>query len=101
MVYLRWQEAQRKTKKERGEYVRAIETTGTIEGKQYLHLSHPLPHTVPQEVRVIVLFPERGEEWEKDEWLRIAASNPAFDFLKDPAEDIYTLTDGIPFNDKG
>jgi hypothetical protein len=28
-------------------------------------------------------------------------SNPAFHFLKDPAEDIYTLTDGKPFHDEG
>lgn len=33
------------------------------------------------------------------EWLRAAALNPAFDFLKDSEEDIYTLADGKPFND--
>jgi Uma2 family endonuclease len=32
------------------------------------------------------------------EWLRASASNPAFDFLKDPEEDIYTLEDGMPFS---
>lgn len=35
------------------------------------------------------------------EWLHAAASNPAFDFLKDPEEDIYTLADGKPFHDQG
>jgi hypothetical protein len=42
------------------------------------------------------------EEGEIDEieWLRAAATNPAFDFLKDPEEDIYTLEDGKPFNDE-
>jgi hypothetical protein len=25
---------------------------------------------------------------------------PAFDFLKDPEEDIYSINDGKPFNDK-
>lgn len=29
-------------------------------------------------------------------WLREAGQNPAFDFLKDPAEDRYTLRDGKP-----
>ena len=49
----------------------------------------------------IVLFPEEEhEEFSELEWLHAAATNPAFDFLKDPAEDIYTLTDGRPFNDK-
>ena len=31
----------------------------------------------------------------------MAAHNPAFDFLKDPAEDIYTLSDGKLFRDQG
>jgi tetratricopeptide (TPR) repeat protein len=39
------------------------------------------------------------EDIDEDEWLKAAASNPVFDFLKDPEEDIYTLNDGKPFND--
>ena len=31
------------------------------------------------------------------EWLRAVAGNPAFEFLKDRAEDIYKPTDGKPF----
>jgi hypothetical protein len=30
-----------------------------------------------------------------------AASNPAFDFLKEPDEDIYTRADGKPFYEQG
>ncbi len=33
------------------------------------------------------------------EWLQAAAVNPAFDFLNEPEEDIYTLADGRPFDD--
>jgi hypothetical protein len=33
------------------------------------------------------------------EWLKAAACNPVFDFLKDPEEDIYSLEDGRPFHD--
>ncbi len=40
---------------------------------------------------------EEGEI-DESEWLRAAATNPAFDFLKNPEEDIYTLDDGKPFN---
>lgn len=43
------------------------------------------------------------EDWltdpEEMEWLRAAAANPAFDFLREPEEDIYTLADGQPFDD--
>jgi hypothetical protein len=39
-------------------------------------------------------------QWDETEWLRAAASNPAFYFLNDPAEDIYSLSDGEPFRDQ-
>ena len=51
-------------------------------------------------MRVIVLFPDETE-FDETEWLRAAATNPAFDFLKDPAEDIYTIEDREPFHDEG
>ncbi|MDF5723809.1 MAG: type II toxin-antitoxin system Phd/YefM family antitoxin [Rhizonema sp. PD37] len=38
-------------------------------------------------------------ELEEYEWLKAAMRNPAFDFLKEQQEDIYTITDGLPFND--
>ena len=31
------------------------------------------------------------------EWIQAAAANPAFEFLKNPAEEIYKTTDGRPF----
>ena len=34
----------------------------------------------------------------EQEWLEAAANNPAFNFLKDPAEDIYFTTDGRPYD---
>jgi hypothetical protein len=33
------------------------------------------------------------------EWLRTAARSPAFAFLDNPDEDLYTLADGKPFHD--
>ena len=35
--------------------------------------------------------------WTEDEWLCAAVDNPAFDFLVDSAEDIYSICDGKPF----
>ncbi len=37
------------------------------------------------------------EDLSEAEWLHAAATSPAFDFLKDPAEDVYLPTDGKPF----
>ncbi len=77
--------------------MKAIATTGTVDDQRQLHLDEPLPIVGPSRVRVIILFSE--DDIDEREWLLAAVSNPAFDFLKDPAEDIYTLTDGKPFHD--
>lgn len=84
--------------------MRAIEVKGNVDRNRQLHLDEPLPITGPRSVRIIVLFPgEHEEQAQRDlelaegEWLRAAATNPAFDFLSNPAEDIYRPTDGKPF----
>ena len=76
---------------------KAIETTGTVDAKRQLTLDEQLPVTGTARVRVIILLPEDADI-DEIEWLRAAASNPAFDFLKEPEEDLYTLADGKPFN---
>ncbi|BAZ14382.1 hypothetical protein NIES4071_62250 [Calothrix sp. NIES-4071] len=38
-------------------------------------------------------------EQQEYEWLKAVIRNPAFDFLKDSKQDIYTLADGKPFYD--
>lgn len=76
----------------------AIEVTGTIDADHYLHLDTALPISGPRRVRVIVLYPP--EELSETEWLQAATQNPAFQFLHDPAEDIYSVTDGKPFHDE-
>jgi hypothetical protein len=83
-----------------GAALKALEVAGTIDEKQRLHLDEPLPIVGPSRVRVIILIPEEAEV-DEEEWLRSAAMNPAFDFLKEPEEDIYTLADGKPFHDQG
>ena len=40
------------------------------------------------------------DDWSEAEWLLAAAHNPAFDFLKDAAEDMYSPTDGISLHDR-
>ena len=79
---------------------RAIETVGTITAQCRLVLDDPLPIAGPRRVRVIILMPDE-EDIDEAEWLRAVAANPAFDFLKDPAEDIYSIQDGKPFHDPG
>lgn len=80
--------------------LRAIETSGTLDEPNRLQLDRPLPIKAPRRVRLIVFFAEESDDWNEAEWLKTAASNPVFDFLKEPAEDIYTLEDGRPFHDE-
>jgi hypothetical protein len=82
-----------------GIVLKALELTGTIDEQRRLHLDQPLPIVGPSQVRVIILIPEETDLVER-EWLRAAAMNPAFDFLKEPEEDIYTMAHGKPFNDQ-
>ena len=72
---------------------------GTIDEQRRLQLDEPLPIVGPSRVRVIILIPEETDQ--TSGWLQAGAINPAFDFLKEPEEDIYTLADGKPFHDQG
>lgn len=82
---------------------RAIETTGAVDAAGQLHLDESLEAAASQSVRVILLFDpsNAGEEEEIGEqaWLRAASRNPAFAFLNDPEEDLYTAEDGTPFDE--
>ena len=74
--------------------MRAIEINAKTDIQGHLKLNYPL-HKSEQNVRVIILVDE-----EEQLWLNAVSSNPAFDFLKEPEENIYSMNDGEPFNDK-
>jgi len=80
--------------------MQAIETTGVVDEQHQLRLDTPLPIPGASRVRVIVLWPEPAELNEAD-WLRAASANPAFDFLKEETENLYTVNDGKPFQHQG
>jgi len=79
-----------------GAVVTAIETIGTVEAQHRLRLEDPLPLAGPSRVRVIILASEAGDSEEKA-WAKPASTSPAFEFLKDAAEGVYTQADGKPF----
>lgn len=85
--------------------MQAIEATGTINNEGYLQLDRPLASRKAQRVRIIVLLAEtdnaEADDIDAQEWRSAAATNPAFAFLHDAEEDIYSLEDGKPLNDEG
>ena len=71
----------------------AIETTGTIEQSGRIVIDETFSVNAPTLVRVIVLFLE-SDDLNESEWLQAASKNEVFDFLHNPDEDIYSLSDG-------
>jgi len=58
------------------------------------------PYELPANASLMVtLLPSPPDADSEDAWLRAAASSDAFAFLADPAEDIYSATDGEPFRE--
>ncbi len=79
--------------------VTAIETTGTVSGRELI-LDEDIPIKGPERVRVLILVPQE-EDIDEAEWLRAGSVNEAFSFLREREEDVYTIEDGRPFHDQG
>jgi hypothetical protein len=77
----------------------AIEATGVVDEQHQLRLDKPLPIAGQSRIRIIVLVPDETDVSEAA-WTKAVAASPAFDFLNDAAEDIYSATDGKPFHDQ-
>ncbi len=75
--------------------MQAIEISAQVDQFGNLHLLNPL-RLRSQKVRLIILVPQADEISEED-WA-YAIKNPAFQFLNEPEEDIYTIHDGQPIN---
>lgn len=81
--------------------MKAVEIKTKTDKYGLLKIDFPLKKK-EKRVRVIILFDENKDDVDFDEehlWMKSIYSNPAFDFLNDKEEDIYSLTDGEPFND--
>lgn len=78
--------------------MRAIEINSKTDKKGNLQVNYQLGRH-DAIVRVLILLDEETDPNEEKKWLKEVSTNPAFDFLNDPAEDIYLPTDGQPFND--
>jgi hypothetical protein len=79
--------------------MKAIELTTKTDKQGHLKINYPM-NKKERTVRIIILVDEKSDEVDEEMlWVNSISSNPAFDFLNDINEDIYSLTDGEPFND--
>ncbi|MBU2650157.1 MAG: hypothetical protein KKA81_04420 [Bacteroidetes bacterium] len=80
--------------------MKAIEFNSTTNKEGYLEIRYRLGEK-GKKVRVLILLEDDAGETEEERlWLKSMDENPAFDFLKEPEQDIYSPSDGEPINDK-
>ena len=79
--------------------MRAIEINSKTDKTGYLRIDYQLDRS-DSNVRVIILLDDiKTDQDEEKLWMSSISKNPAFDFLNDPSEDVYSINDGEPFND--
>ena len=78
--------------------MRAIEINSKTDKKGHLKIDYQLDKS-ESDVRVLILLDDNLDIDDEKLWVNSISTNPAFDFLKDKSEDIYSITDGEPFND--
>ncbi len=78
--------------------MKAIEIISKTDKKGHLKINYPL-NRPDSKVRILLLFEDEDEKDEEANWLTSVSNNPAFDFLAEEGENVYSLTDGEPVND--
>ena len=78
--------------------MKAIEINSKTDKSGLLKINYKL-NRADSNVRVLILLDDDAENDEEAIWMNSISNNPTFDFLKDSAEDIYSLKDGEPFID--
>jgi hypothetical protein len=78
--------------------MRAIEINSKTDKKGHLKIDYQLDKS-NSNVRVLILLDDNSDTDDEKLWIDSISTNPAFNFLKDKSEDIYSIKDGEPFND--
>ncbi|MBI9037751.1 MAG: hypothetical protein JEY97_06420 [Bacteroidales bacterium] len=79
--------------------MRAIEIASKTDARGHLKIDCQLD-SLDSNVRVIILLDDNIPDQDEEKlWMSSISKNPAFDFLNDPSEDVYSINDGVPFND--
>ena len=74
--------------------MKAIEINTKTDKNGHLKIGYNL-NKAEKEVRVLILYNEDYSDLDDEKmWIDTISGNPAFDFVNDPDEDIYSLKDG-------
>lgn len=77
--------------------MKAIEINSKTDKEGHLKIDYQLD-TTNSNVRVLILLEDNSDADEEEVWMDSISKNPAFEFLEDESEDIYSLNDGEPFS---
>jgi uncharacterized alpha/beta hydrolase family protein len=76
-----------------------IEINSKTDSKGLLKFNYNLKKS-NRRVKILIMVDDNKKTSDEEAlWMQSIVTNPAFDFLNDPAEDIYTITDGEPIDD--
>ncbi|WP_016777734.1 hypothetical protein [Anaerophaga thermohalophila] len=79
--------------------MKAIEIKSKTDRQGNLKIDYPV-HKSNRKVRVLILLDEEDKlDDEESLWMKSVSHNPAFEYLADESEDIYTVNDGEPLDD--
>jgi hypothetical protein len=79
--------------------MRAIEINSKTDQSGRLKLDCQIGKS-EKNVRILILLEEDTYPQEEEKlWMDSVTKNPAFNFLNEPEEDVYSLKDGEPMND--
>jgi hypothetical protein len=78
--------------------MKAIEIESKTDSKGFLKVSYPL-NQKEKKVKVIIMFDDTQDEDEEMLWMKTVSKNPAFDFLNDEVENVYSFEHGEPIDD--
>ncbi|MDZ7775275.1 MAG: hypothetical protein U5L09_06505 [Bacteroidales bacterium] len=78
--------------------MKAVEIKSKTDKNGNLKINFPLNKS-DKKVRILILMDDNPLSSDEELWLKTVSNNPVFDFLEDEAENVYTLSDGEPFND--
>ncbi|MCL6494362.1 MAG: hypothetical protein K6T54_06215 [Ignavibacterium sp.] len=76
---------------------KVLEVKGIIDEKRKLLINDPLPIKGPKNVKVLIILED--DDFDDEILYKNLSKNPAFSFLKESEEDIYSINDGKAFED--
>jgi hypothetical protein len=76
-----------------------IEINSKTDSKGLLRFNYKLNKS-NRRVRILIMVDDNKKSTDEEAlWMQSIASNPAFDFLHDTVEDVYSITDREPIDD--